>query len=117
MQPSTLKTRATVAAAATLILTVGAAPAAHANLLLYAETSYRALIGNFSSPMSGPHNISAVNNDTLSSFQNQTPYSVAFWHDSNGTGWCFSGSPWQNAPSFALWDDNKASSFQLGRSC
>ena len=52
----------------------------------------RALIGNFSSPMSGPHNISAVNNDTLSSFQNQTPYSVAFWHDSNGTGWCFSGS-------------------------
>lgn len=42
---------------------------------------------------------------------------VAFYHNANGGGSCFDGAPNTNAPWFAFWDDNKVSSFQLGRSC
>lgn len=90
---------------------------ADASLKLYAESDYRALIGTFSNSMSSPRNMSSNANDTLSSFNNDTGYTVAFWHDANAKGRCFSGAPRTKAAWFAIWDDNKVSSFQLGRGC
>lgn len=90
---------------------------AQAALYLYADSGYRAQIGKFTSAMRSPHNISPGNNDSLSSFKNQTAFSVAFWHDANGKGSCFTGKPYSNAAWFVFWDDNKVSSFQLGRAC
>ncbi|MDR2975566.1 MAG: hypothetical protein LBV00_12820 [Propionibacteriaceae bacterium] len=92
-------------------------PAAHASLKLYAEPDFKASIGEFWSAMESPWNMSANADDTLSSFKNDTPYSVAFAHEKNLQGHCFSGTPGQHARSFYFWDDNHASSFQLGRSC
>lgn len=90
---------------------------AQAALTLYAESDYRGWIGTFSSAMSRPHNMSRNANDTLSSYKNQTSYTAAFWHDADGRGRCFSARPWTNAAWFVFWDDNKVSSFQLGRGC
>lgn len=56
-------------------------------------------------------------NDTLSSYKNQTSYTVAFWHDANGKGSCFDAAPYTNAAWFAFWDDNAISSFQVGGGC
>lgn len=108
-------------AAATLLLTAGAALAtattANAALLLYAESDYRAQIGAFTSPMSTHRNMSANANDTLTSFKNYTPYSAAFWHDGNKGGRCWNAAPNDVNRALGWWDDNKVSSFQLGRGC
>lgn len=106
---------------ATVIVTgaalTGAGGPAHASLLLYAEPDYRAWIGSFSSAMSSAHNMSANANDTLTSFKNQTSFSVAFWHDANRGGRCWSAAPGDVNRDLGWWDDNTTSSFQLGRSC
>ena len=91
--------------------------AADAALHLYADKNYQTWLGSFSNKMSSPRNMSPNANDRLSSFKNETGYHVAFYHDSNGKGRCFTGNPNSNAAWFAPWDDNKVSSFQLGRSC
>ncbi len=94
------------------------APAsAQAALYLYADNDYKTQIGVFSKRMSAPRNMSAKANDRLSSFKNDTGYYVAFYHNANGGGRCFTGKPHSSAAWFAFWDDNKVSSFQLGRSC
>jgi len=91
--------------------------AADAALQLYADKDYKTWLGSFSNKMSSPRNMSPNANDRLSSFKNETGYYVAFYHDSNGKGRCFTGNPHSKAPWFAPWDDNKVSSFHLGRSC
>lgn len=103
--------------AAALGCALAAGPAQAASLYLYAEPNYKALIGTFTSAMASPHNMSTNADDTLSSFNNTTAYSVAFWHEKNGTGYCFTGAPRSKVGSFAFWDDNHVSSFQLGRAC
>ncbi len=91
--------------------------AAEAALHLYADSDYKTWLGSFSNKMSKPRNMSSGANDRLSSFKNETGYYVAFYHDANGGGRCFTGDPKSKAAWFGFWDDNKVSSFQLGRSC
>lgn len=102
------------------IALVSAAPAQGA-LLLYAESNFRVQIGSFSNAMGTYRNVSGENNDVLSSFKNQTGFSVAFWHHANGSHTpnnpCFTGKPNSQAAWFAFDDDNQMTSFQLGRSC
>lgn len=104
----------TAVAAATLMATAAPAQAA---LLLYANPGYNGLIGSFSSRMSGIHNISWNNNDSLTSFKNQTSMYAAFWHDTNGGGRCFTAAPGDQNAELGWWDNDAISSFQLGRSC
>lgn len=113
-----LKLRLAAASLGTLALgALAAAPASAGNLYLYAEKNYLAKIGTFWSAMNTPHNMSTNANNTLSSFDNQTAFSVAFWHDANGKGGCFTGKPNSKVSAFAWWDDNAVSSFQIGRAC
>jgi len=98
-------------------LTIGAGVAQAGSLTLYAEKNYRAWIGEFWSAMSSPWNMSDNANDTLSSYTNDTPYSVAFAYDRDLRGHCFTGKPGQHDPAFWWYDDNEVSSFQIGRAC
>lgn len=67
--------------------------------------------------MTTHHNMSTNANDALTSFRNYTPYSAAFWHDSNRAGRCFSAAPGDVNSGLGFWDNDKVSSFQLGRAC
>jgi|GEM_PF-4813713 len=97
---------------------LGSATSAQAgNLYLYADPNYKALIGTYATTNGTYHNISAVNNDTLSSVQNGTSYYVAFAHDYNLSGHCFTEPPNTNDPAFWWFDDNQVSSFWINRSC
>lgn len=84
---------------------------------IYADANYRGWLGSFSQAMTTHHNMSTNANDALTSFRNYTPYSAAFWHDSNRAGRCFSAAPGDVNSGLGFWDNDKVSSFQLGRAC
>lgn len=98
-------------------LALSAASPAQAALELYADANYKGWLGAFTSAMSSPHNMSTNANDALTSFRNITPYSAAFYHDKNGGGRCFTARPGDQNAGLGFWDNDKISSFQLGRSC
>lgn len=113
-----MKNRFRIAATAFLAcLTLGAPIAAEAagTLYLYADPDYGVQIGTRTS--TGWWNVTAANNDRLSSVKNRTNWTAAFWHDANRTGSCWTLAPYTNDPSFWWWDDNKVSSFGLDRPC
>lgn len=109
--------RGASAAVAAGVFGVVASLPAHAAPEMYAESDYRAQIGWFTSPMTTHRNVSLKNNDTLTSFRNNTPYSAAFWHDANRGGRCFTAAPGDYNAKLGFWDNEKISSFQLGRGC
>ncbi len=106
---------ATTLATGTVLL--AATAPAQAALDLYADANYRGWLGSFSQAMTTHHNMSTNANDALTSFRNYTPYSAAFWHDSNRAGRCFSAAPGDVNSGLGFWDNDKVSSFQLGRAC
>jgi hypothetical protein len=97
-------------------LVVGAA-VAQAALTLYAETSYRVPIGMYSVAQTSPTNLSSGVDNTLSSHDNATGWTVALAHDKNLAGHCFQAAPWTKDPDFWFFDDNAVSSLQVGRAC
>lgn len=105
-----------VALAAVLSMGVPvASTAASGTLYMYADKDYKAPIGYRS--VTGWWNMSAANDNTLSSVKNRSDWSAAFWQGSNRSGKCWDYSPWTNDPSFWWFDDNTASSYALGRGC
>lgn len=110
--------RAATAAAATVAFGLMAAvPAQAGSLYLYADQFYGSWIGTFTTKMTKVHNISNTNDNKLSSFKNKSNYDVAFYHGSDGKGSCFTGDANSEAAFFWPADDNKVSSFFLGKRC
>lgn len=104
------------AVVAGVVTLTGALPAS-AGLELYADPDYRALLGTFHHAMGSHHNMSKNANEALTSFRNRTPFSVAFWHDPDKLGRCFTAAPNDENRALGFWDNDKVSSFQLGRAC
>lgn len=108
-----------IGALALVVMAFGiVSPSAEAgSLYLYAKENYSGQLGKFWTKMSSWRNMSPVADDNLESYKNGTLYSVCFAHNPDGQGHTFPANPGENAPSFYWWDQNKASSFFLGKSC
>lgn len=102
---------ATVVAAAVVTGPV----AASADLKLYKDANYKTFLGSRNT--TGWWNMSGVANDELSSMKNETPWIVAFHHDANESGKCWTSGPRTYDPSFSWRDNDEVSSCSLGRGC
>ena len=99
-----------------LIFTLGwAVPSNAERLLMYADPDYKSFM--ISRDTQGKWNMSPAHDDRLSSYDNETAWAVAWYYDRNWTGGCWTGNPRERDPAFWWWDDDKVSSYRLGRGC
>ncbi|OYN87797.1 hypothetical protein CGZ91_00880 [Parenemella sanctibonifatiensis] len=89
---------------------------AHAVLTLYMDTNFRIGFRTASAPESIPAMGLGFDN-VLSSYNNDTQWDGAWWHDTYYTGRCIQMPRRSNSASFALWDNDKMSSWTLGNGC
>lgn len=83
---------------------------------LFADANWDKLMGSRAGG-GGLVNISAANNDDLSSWSNKTGYHGGWYTNSNGGGWCYTMHPRTNNSYVGIAFNDIASSWRTNRAC
>ena len=87
-----------------------------AKVCIYASDDFNLLMG-YRSAGGGIVNISAGNNDLMSSWENKIGTNAAWYYGSNGSGGCRNMSAGTENHSLSNFDDNEMSSWKTNGSC